>query len=180
MIPRGWATSKAADATVADAVAFARLRPMERLQQLGVLIAFMTLGVVVVSLYGGFQTAIAQPIALILGIIMGGLMIAILLRVALVPERRYTGWVRKVTNRNGRYLFAVLLLLWIAAMAFLASLNLPAQKVGAPALVGHPKGGCPGAGRALRGLLHLHGLHLVRHQRVTRCTSMDRVSSSTR
>jgi len=63
-------------------------------------------------------------------------MIVILLRVALVSERRYTGWVRTITNRNGRYLFGFLLVLWIAAMALLASFNLPANTVGGPALIG--------------------------------------------
>ncbi len=109
---------------------------MEWLQRAGAVLVFVTLGVVVVSLFGGFQTAIAQPVALILGIAMGALMVAIFLKVALVPERRYTGWVRSITNRNARYLFGLLLLLWIGAMAFLASLNLPANTVGAPALVG--------------------------------------------
>ena len=109
---------------------------MEWLQRIGAVVAFLTLGVVVVSLIGGFQTAIAQPLALVLGIAMGAVMVVIFLRVALVPERRYTGWVRSVTNRNGRYLFGLLLVLWIGAMAFLASLNLPANTVGGPALIG--------------------------------------------
>ncbi len=109
---------------------------MERLQRVGGIVAFLVLGVVVVSLVGGFQTAIAQPVALLLGIAMGALMVAIFLRVALVPERRYTGWVRSITNRNARYLFGLLVLLWIGGMGFLASLNLPANTVGGPALVG--------------------------------------------
>jgi hypothetical protein len=109
---------------------------MERLQRLGVLVALLTLGVVIVSLYGGFQTAIAQPLALIGGIILGAAMIFVLLRVMIVPDSRFTGWVRIVTNRNGRYLFGLLLVLWIGGMAFLASMNLPANTVGAPALVG--------------------------------------------
>ncbi|MEO7117810.1 MAG: hypothetical protein ABIZ34_02430 [Candidatus Limnocylindrales bacterium] len=109
---------------------------MERLRQFGILIAFMTLGAVVISLYSGFQTAIAQPVALILGIALGAMMVFIFLKVALLPERRHTAWVDKITNRNARYLFAVLLIVWVASMAFLASLNLPANQVGAPALVG--------------------------------------------
>ncbi|MBA2489540.1 MAG: hypothetical protein ACR2LP_02925 [Candidatus Limnocylindrales bacterium] len=109
---------------------------MERLQRAGIVLAVMVLGVVVVSLFGGFQTAIAQPVALILGIAMGAVMIAVLLKAALVPERRFTGWVSSITNRNARYLFGALLLLWIGAMGALASLNLPANTVGAPALVG--------------------------------------------
>jgi hypothetical protein len=109
---------------------------MERLQRAGVVLAFLVLGVVIVSLYGGFQTAIAQPIALIIGIAMGAVMIAIFLKVALVPERRYTGWVRSITNRNARWLFGFLLVAWVIGMAFLASLNLPVNTEGGPALLG--------------------------------------------
>jgi hypothetical protein len=109
---------------------------MEALQRLGAVVAFLTLGAVVVSLIGGFQTALAQPIALVGGIFLGASMIVILLRVMLVPEARHTGWVRSITNRNGRYLFTFLLFLWIAVMGFLASLNLPANTIGGPALLG--------------------------------------------
>ncbi len=109
---------------------------MERLQRLGTLVALLTLFVVIVSLYGGFQTAIAQPIALVLGIAIAGLMVTVFLRVALSAERKQTTWVHLVTGRNSRYFFAVLLILWMAVMAFLASQDLPANKVGAPALVG--------------------------------------------
>ncbi len=109
---------------------------MARLQHMGVLFAFLLTGVVLVSLYAGFQAAIGQPVALLIGVLMGAVMIVILLRVALVSERRYTGWVRTITNRNGRYLFGFLLVLWIAAMALLASFNLPANTVGGPALIG--------------------------------------------
>ena len=109
---------------------------MEWLQRIGGVVVFLTIGLVVVSLFGGFQTAIAQPVALIGGIILGGVMIAILLKAALVPEARHTGWVRGITGRNGRWLFTLLLVLWMAGMAFLASMNLPANTVGGPALVG--------------------------------------------
>lgn len=103
---------------------------------MGVVFAFLLTGVVLVSLYAGFQAAIGQPVALLIGVLMGALMIVVLLRVALVSERRHTGWVRTITNRNGRYLFGFLLVLWIAAMALLASFNLPANTVGGPALIG--------------------------------------------
>ncbi|HSH22331.1 MAG TPA: hypothetical protein VK992_06935 [Candidatus Caenarcaniphilales bacterium] len=109
---------------------------MERLQRIGVLFALLLTGVVVVSLFHGFQAAIGQPIALLLGIFMGAAMVAVFLKVALVPERRYVGWVRGVTGPNGRWLFAILLLLWVGMMAFLASQNLGPQDAGAPALVG--------------------------------------------
>lgn len=109
---------------------------MERLQQLGIVFAVLLTGVVIVSLFHGFQAAIGQPVALLLGIAMGAAMVAIFLKVALVPERRYVGWVRSVTGPNGRWLFLVLLVLWAGMMAFLASQNLGPQDAGAPALVG--------------------------------------------
>jgi hypothetical protein len=109
---------------------------MEWLQRIGAVIAIGLLGAAIVSLFGGFQTAIAQPVALAGGIFLGAAMIYVLLRVMLVPESRNQGWVRAITNRNARVLFTVLLFLWIGGMAFLASLNLPANTVGAPALIG--------------------------------------------
>lgn len=109
---------------------------MERLQRLGILFALLLTGVVVISLFRGFQSVIAQPVALLLGIAMAAFMVAIFLKVALVPERRYVGWVRSVTGPNGRWLFLFLLLVWGAAMAFLASQNLGPQQAGGPALIG--------------------------------------------
>jgi hypothetical protein len=109
---------------------------MDRLRTIGIVLALLVTGVVIVSLFHGFQSVIGQPIALLLGILMAAAMMAIFLKVALVPERRYVGWVRGVTGPNGRWLFAVLLLLWVGVMGFLASQNLGPQDAGAPALVG--------------------------------------------
>ncbi len=60
----------------------------------------------------------------------------IILRVALVPSRRYTGWVRSITGPNGRWFFLLLIVLWVSGMAFLASLGLGPQQIGAPAFMG--------------------------------------------
>jgi hypothetical protein len=109
---------------------------MERLKQLGILIALLTTAVVVIGLVHGFQALISQPAAMFISIILGILMVAVFLKVALVPERRFTGWVRSVTGRNARWLFLVLLFVWGGIMAFLASLGLGPQSMGAPALVG--------------------------------------------
>ena len=76
------------------------------------------------------------PIAFFISLAISALMVLILLRSALVPETRFTNWVRGVTGRNGRYAFGLLIILWIAGMAVLASLGLPANVVGGPALVG--------------------------------------------
>jgi hypothetical protein len=109
---------------------------MERLKQLGIVLALLTTGVVIVALIHGFQALISQPIAMVIGILLGAVMVAIFLKVSLVPERRYTGWVRSITGPSGRWLFLVLLLIWGGGMAFLASLGLGPQDAGAPALVG--------------------------------------------
>ena len=109
---------------------------MERLKQLAVVVALLTIGVVIVGLFHSFQLLIANPIALLGSIFLAGLMMFIFVKVALVPERRFTGWARSLTGPNTRWLFAILLLLWIGGMAFLASLGLGPQQAGAPAFVG--------------------------------------------
>ena len=109
---------------------------MQRLATFAILVALLTTGVVVVSLIAGFQQLLLHPIAAIGAILIASFMSLIILKVALVPGQRYTGWVRSVTGPNGRWLFLVLLLLWGAGMAFLASLGLGPQQVGSPALVG--------------------------------------------
>ena len=84
---------------------------MERLRRLGFLIAFLTLGVVIVSLLHGLQALVGQPVALLSTVAIAGVMMAIFVLVALVPSRRYTGWARTITSINTRWLFFLLLLL---------------------------------------------------------------------
>ena len=83
-----------------------------------------------------FEAAFATPLAFLLTILLAGAMVLIIARTALVPESRYTGWVRGLTGRNGRYAFGALILVWVIAMAVLAYLNLPANIAGGPALIG--------------------------------------------
>src|SRR5688500_9959383 len=109
---------------------------MEGLQRTGIVFALLLTGVVVVSLFAGFYAVINQPIALLISILLGGVMVWIFAKLALLPERRHTGWVRSIIGPNGRWLFLVLLLVWGVGMAFLASQNLGPQQAGAPALVG--------------------------------------------
>lgn len=113
--------------------------PMERLQRLGVVFAFLIMGVVLVSLYATFRLAIEQGhwIAFLTAILMGAGMVAIFLKVGLVPDRRHTAWVRSlVTNVNSRYLFTILLILWFAGMGLLAAMKLPDTQLGGLALIG--------------------------------------------
>lgn len=83
-----------------------------------------------------FEAVFATPLAFLITIAVSGVMVALLLRAALVPESRFTGWVRGITGRNGRYAFGGLLVLWIVVMSVLAVLNLPANVAGGPALIG--------------------------------------------
>ncbi len=111
-------------------------RSMQRLKTFAILFALALTGAVIISLIAGFQQLIGHPIALIGSILIAAFMVLIILKVALVPSQRYTGWVRSITGPNGRWLFVVLLLLWGVGMAFLASLGLGPQQNGSPAMVG--------------------------------------------
>ena len=111
---------------------------MDRLRNLGFLLAFLVFGVVLFSLYGAFRGAIegGNWVAFLGGILLGAFMVTVLLIVMIVPDRRKTGWVQAITDVNAKYLFFGLIIVWIAAMGFLASLELPANTVGTPALIG--------------------------------------------
>jgi hypothetical protein len=108
---------------------------MERWKRAAILFAILLTGAVVISLYAGFLQLIIHPVALIGSVLLAAVMGIILLRVALVPSQRYTGWTRAVVGPNGRWLFLLLILLWIAGMAFMSSLGLGPQQSGAPAFV---------------------------------------------
>ena len=108
---------------------------MERWKRAAIFVAIVLTGGVVISLYAGFLQLVIHPVAFIGSVLLSAVMGIILLRVALVPSQRYTGWVRAVVGPNGRWLFVVLILLWIAGMAFMAGLGLGPQQSGAPAFV---------------------------------------------
>src|SRR3954451_9548871 len=103
-------------------------RSMERWKRLAIIVALLTAGVVVISLYAQFQQLALHPLALIGGVFLAVVFSIIILRVALVPEQRYVGWVRGIVGPNGRWLFLILIVIWGAAMAFLASLGLGPQQ----------------------------------------------------
>ena len=108
---------------------------VERLARFGVLIGLLTLAVVTVSLFAGLQALVGHPIAAISSIALGTLMVWILAKVALVAERRQTGWTSHITGPNGKILFLVLIGAWVAGMTFLASLGLSGLTIGGIALV---------------------------------------------
>jgi glucan phosphoethanolaminetransferase (alkaline phosphatase superfamily) len=110
----------------------------ERLRVLGYVSAFLLLGAVITALYGAFRTELeaSQFIGFGGGVLLGAVMVAFLLIIMLVPERRRTAWVEAITTVNAKYLFLVLIIAWALAMGFLASMNLEVNTVGVPALVG--------------------------------------------
>jgi predicted Co/Zn/Cd cation transporter (cation efflux family) len=111
---------------------------LDRLRNLGFVLAFLLLGVMLFSLYGAFRSAIESGnwIAFLGGILMGAVFVTVLAIIMLVPDRRRTGWVQAITSVNTRYLFGGLLVLWVLVMGFLASLSLAATQVGGLALIG--------------------------------------------
>ena len=110
---------------------------IDRLRNLGFLLAFATLGLVLFSLYGAFAAAITQSDgAFFYGIILGVIMVVFLAIVMISPDRRQVRWVKAITSINAKALFFLLILLWVGARGFLASLELPTNVVGAPALIG--------------------------------------------
>ena len=110
----------------------------DRLRMAGYLLALVLLGAMLISLYGAFRTELENSsyIGFIGGIVLGAALVALIMIVLLVPEQRRSSWVSAITNVNARYLFGGLIILWMLAMGFLASLNLSANTVGPPAFVG--------------------------------------------
>jgi hypothetical protein len=108
---------------------------VDRLARLGIVIALLTLVVVIVSLFAGLQQLVDHPIAAVGAVSLGTIMVFIMARVALTPERRATGWTRAITGPNGKWLFLLLIGAWVAGMTYMASLGLGSLQVGALALV---------------------------------------------
>jgi LytS/YehU family sensor histidine kinase len=108
------------------------------LRTLGYVAAFLLLGAVITAVYGAFRTELERSsyIGFAGGVLMGASLVAFLLIVMLVPERRRTAWVSAITTVNAKYLFFVLIIAWALAMGFLASMNLEVNTIGVPALIG--------------------------------------------
>jgi len=111
---------------------------MDRLRTLGYLLALVILGVVLFSLYATFRGAIENGnwVAFLGGILLGAIFVSFLLVIMIVPDRRRTGWVQALTNVNTKYLFGLLIIVWVIAMLILSNLGLEATQVGGLALVG--------------------------------------------
>lgn len=111
------------------------------MQRVGGVIAFLTFGAVAISLYAAFQQLFVEGhwIAFGTAVLASAGMVVVFLKVALVPDRRYTAWVRRmISGVNAKYLFGMLLILWIAGMSFLGLMggSLSFTQIGGLALVG--------------------------------------------
>jgi len=80
-----------------------------------------------------FEAILAQPVGMILSVIISVVMVLVFLKVAMTPERR-GGWVDWITGRNARFLFLLLIFGWIGYMFFVTLL--PESFHGAMQLVG--------------------------------------------
>ena len=109
---------------------------MERWKRLLIVVALLLAGGMIIALYAQFQQLLLHPMAFVGAVLLAVIFSMIMLRVALVPEQRYVGWVRTIGGPNGRWFFLILILLWGAGMAFLASLGLGPQQQGGPAFLG--------------------------------------------
>jgi hypothetical protein len=110
----------------------------ERLRILGYASALLLLGAVLIGLYGAFRAELeaSQFIGFLGGVVLGAVMVAFLLVIMIVPERRRTAWVEAITSVNAKYLFLVLIIGWALFMGWLASQDFEANFVGVPALLG--------------------------------------------
>jgi len=109
---------------------------MERWKRLGMVVALVLAGGIIIALYSQFQQLLLHPLAFAGAVLLAVILSLIMLRVALVPEQRHVGWTRAIVGPNGRWLFLILILLWAAGMAFLASLGLEALQTGSLAFLG--------------------------------------------
>ena len=68
-----------------------------------------------------FEAILAQPVGMLLSVIISVVLVLVLLKVAMTPERR-AGWVDAITGRNARLLFLLLILAWSGYMLFVTLL----------------------------------------------------------
>jgi hypothetical protein len=68
-----------------------------------------------------FEALFAQPVGMLLSVLLSLALVLIFLKVAMTPERR-GGWVDRITGRNGRFVFTLLILGWIVYMFFITLL----------------------------------------------------------
>ena len=116
---------------------------VHRLQQIGIVIALLLLGVVIITTFQWLQqflTFFTRDVSHLIGLVIvltaASVTVAIIAKPILTAGRRYTGWVESVTGPNGRWLFLIAIVIWGAAMAALALIGPSPLQGGALAFVG--------------------------------------------
>ena len=116
---------------------------VNRLQQIGIVIALLLLGVVIITTFQWLQqfltfftTDVSHLIGLLVVFAASIITVVVIAKPILAAGQRYTGWVELVTGPNGRWLFLILIVLWGAAMAALALIGPAPLEGGALAFVG--------------------------------------------
>jgi hypothetical protein len=116
---------------------------VQRLQQIGVVIALLLLGVVLITTVQWLQQFltfffqdISHFIGLVIVLVASAVTVVLIAKPVLTATRRYTGWVETVTGPNGRWLFVILIVLWGASMAALALIGPAPLEGGALAFIG--------------------------------------------
>ncbi len=83
-----------------------------------------------------FEAAFAEPLAFIISIAVAAILVGFMLRVALVPETRFSRLGHAITGRNAKYGFLLLIVVWGIAMGAVNFLSLSYLTVGGLAFVG--------------------------------------------
>ena len=114
---------------------------MERISKLTGVIASLIFFGALICLYGAFQQLFVSGhwVAFLTAVFAAGGMVAIFLKLALVPDRRYTAWVRRaIGSVNAKYLFGLLLIAWLVVMGGLGIMagGQTETQIGGLALIG--------------------------------------------
>jgi hypothetical protein len=116
---------------------------VQRLQQIGVVIALMLLGVVLITTVQWLQQFltfftkdVSHLVGLVIVLAVCILTVFLIAKPVLTAARRHTGWVDSITGPNGRWLFLILIVVWGAAMALLALAGAGPLQSGALAFIG--------------------------------------------
>ena len=115
----------------------------QRLGQIGIVIALLLLGVVLITTVQWLQQFltffthdVSHLVGLVLVLAAAIITVVLIAKPVLTAGRRYTGWVNTITGPNGRWLFLILIVIWGVAMAALALLGPTPLQGGALAFIG--------------------------------------------
>jgi hypothetical protein len=116
---------------------------LQRLQRIGVVIALLLLGTVIITTLQWLQqflTFFTRDVSHLAGLLI--VLVASIAAVVLIAKpiltaaRRHTPWVETITGPNGKWLFLLLIVIWGAMMALLALSGAGPLQGGALAFIG--------------------------------------------